>query len=88
MTTYTKKVTIKYASNEDRDGPNLHTDARFSKGQEMTSSGKTDGIVTRGNCTSTRKFINQAAAEEYRDFILESAQAHGITIVESSITDY
>jgi hypothetical protein len=89
MTTYTKKVTIKYASNEDRSGPSAFTDARFIKGQEMTAAGKTDGIVSIGsNSTSTRKFVDQAAAEEYRDFILESAQANGITIVESSITDY
>jgi hypothetical protein len=89
MTTYTKRVTIKYASNEDRDGPSAFTDARFSKGQEMTTAGKTDGLVTRGNnYVTTRKFIDQAAAEEYLNFILESAQANSVTIVESSITDY
>ena len=89
MTTYTKKVIIKYASNADRDGPTLFTDARFSKGQEMQAAGKTDGIVSRGNnYVTTRKFVDQAAAEEYRNFVLESAQANGIAIVESSITDY
>ena len=89
MTTYTKKVTIKYASDEDRDGPSPFTDARFSKGQEMQAAGKTDGIVSRGNnYVTTRKFVDQAAAEEYRNFILESAQANGVTIVESGITDY
>jgi hypothetical protein len=89
MTTYTKRVTIKYASNEDRDGPSAFTDARFSKGQEMTTAGKTDGLISRGvNSSTTRKFTDQTAAEEYLNFILESAQANGVTIVESSITDY
>ena len=89
MTTYTKRVTIKYASDADRDGPSAFTDARFSKGQEMTTAGKTDGIVSCGvNSSTTRKFTDQTAAEEYLNFILESAQANGVTIVESSITDY
>lgn len=89
MTTYTKKVTIKYSSNEDRTGneTNPFYDARFRKGEEMTAEGKTDGKVIQGNLTSTRKFVDQSAAEEYLNFILESAQDNEITIVESSITD-
>ena len=89
MTTYTKKVTIKYASNEDRGGnpDSAFSEERFQKGEEMVAAGKADSIVTLGNLTAARKFINQAAAEEYLNFVLASAQTHGVTIVESGITD-
>ncbi len=89
MTTYTKRVTIKYASNEDRSGnpDSAFSEDRFKKAEEMVAAGKADTVVTLGNLTAARKFINQAAAEEYLNFILASATTHGVTIVESNITD-
>lgn len=89
MTTYTKKVTIKWSSEEDRAGDpnNAFTVARFDKGEEMTANGKTDGKVLLGKLTSTRRFIDQNAAEEYLNFILAAAANNNVTIVEYSITD-
>jgi len=87
MTTYTKKVTIKWATEEDRAGSptNPFTVARFDKGQEMTESGKTDGKVSCGNLTSTRRFIDQDAAEEYLNFVLALATEHNVNIEWSEI---
>ena len=89
MTTYTKKVTIEYASKEARDGTdeNPFTFARFQKGEEMTAAGKTDGKVQIGAVSSSRRFVDQASAEEYLNFILDAAAEENVTIVSSQITD-
>lgn len=90
MPAFTKKVSITYSSTEDQVGSpeKLFTSARFTKTSEMVTAEKTNGVVTVTQpATSSIKFVDQASAQEYLDYILTIADENNIAIVASSITD-
>jgi hypothetical protein len=89
--TLTKKITVTYGNAMMQVGQpeNSFTQARWDKLQELMLAGKTDGDVTVYPGISMIKFTDQAAAEEYRDCILDAALASNgtVNILSTSITD-
>ena len=78
MTTMTKATIITWASLEAQTGNIELDDERNKKLVEMIEAGKTDGNPNVLTPTVTiREWIDQAAAEEYRDFILGLGEKYG-----------
>ena len=86
MTTMTKATIITWTSVEAQmNNISLH-DERSKKLAQMFADGKTDGNPNiLSPVVTIREWIDQAAAEEFRDFILGLDEKYGPGLV-SSIT--
>ena len=88
MSVFTKITRIEWKSVEHQYGNEDMNYDRIAKIDAMLFEGKTDGIPTSVNETVTeRAWLDQAAAQEYIDFIVESANTHGLTLISATILD-
>jgi len=78
MTTMTKATIISWSSYNSQQGNLLLNDKRNEKLTEMFEAGKTDNEPIQVSPRITiRHWVDQAAAEEYRDFILALSEQYG-----------
>ncbi len=78
MATMTKTTIITWISAEAQDGNLLLNDDRDEKLTEMFEAGKTDNEpIWVTNSVTVRYWIDQSAAEEYRDFMLALSEKYG-----------
>jgi len=89
MATMTKATIITWISNEAQDGNLLLNDDRNEKLTEMFEAGKTDNEpIQITNSVTVRYWVDQAAAEEYRDFMLALSEKYGGgRIISANIED-
>lgn len=85
----TKKTVITWQTAEDADNPTIRQH-RAAKVLQMAELGQTNGIcVATAEATFERYWIDQAAAQEYIDFITaEANQVLGQVITNWQIQDY
>ena len=89
METMTKATIITWLSSEAQDGNHLLNDDRNEKLVEMFEAGKTDNEPIQITSSITvRHWVDQAAAEEYRDFMLALSEKYGGgRIISTNIED-
>jgi len=88
MTIMTKATIITWASPDAQFGIMALHDERGKKLAEMVEAGKTDTNVNILSPTVTiREWIDQAAAEEFRDFILGLDEKYGPGLVSSIVIE-
>lgn len=85
MPTMTKATIITWTS-ESSQVDNLVLNAeRDVKIREMYDAGKTDGIANRISAETTiREWVDQAAAQEFVDFMLSLDTKHGPGLIVST----
>lgn len=89
MLIMTKKTLITYVdeSNQTRQTPAL-AEARNNKFSAMQALGQTDGYhVESAPNVWTRHWIDQAAAEEWVEAVVEMTQPYGNIIASTDIAD-
>ena len=78
MSTMTKATIITWSSYDAQEGNLLLNDERIEKLAEMFEAGKTDNEPIQITSSITvRHWVDQAAAEEYRDFMLALSEKYG-----------
>ena len=78
MATMTKATIITWSSYDAQEGNLLLNDERIEKLAEMFEAGKTDNEPYAISPSITmRHWVDQAAAEEYRDFMLALSEKYG-----------
>ena len=88
MATMTKATIITWLSSEAQDGNLLLNDERIEKLAEMFEAGKTDNEPYAISPSITmRHWVDQAAAEEYRDFMLALSEKYGGGRIISTIIE-
>ena len=89
METMTKATIITWSSYDAQEGNLLLNDERIEKLVEMFEAGKTDNEPIQVNPRITiRHWADQAAAEEYRDFMLALSEKYGGgRIISTNIED-
>ena len=88
MTIMTKATIITWTSLEAQVDNIPLRDERGKKLKEMFEAGKTDGNPNIISPTVTiREWIDQAAAEEFRDFILGLDEKYGPGLVSSIVIE-
>lgn len=82
----TVKTIVKWNSMSDMGNPDI-TFVRQSKIVELKELGKTDGVVERNDTelTGTLKFIDNASAQEWIDYITTLTSEKGIQLVSTQI---
>lgn len=82
----TVKTIIKWKSMDDMGNPAI-VKPRADKLAEMISQQKTDGVIDRNdaNLTGTIKFIDNAAGQEWIDFVTELTKNNNITLASAQI---
>lgn len=82
----TVKTIVKWNSMSDMGNPDI-TFVRQSKIVELKELGKTDGVVERNDneLTGTLKFIDNASAQEWIDYITTLTSEKGIQLVSTQI---
>lgn len=85
---FTKKTRIEWATIEDQLGNSDFNYERIVKIDEMQAAEKTDGFPTIISDLITDRFwVDEAAAQEYIDFILLKVQMYDLNIVSTQIID-
>ena len=88
MTTLTKSTIITWLSKQAQMGNPALNAERDAKLHEMVAAGKTDNVPDLVSSSITiRKWVDQAAAEEYRDFITALATNYGDGLVLSAVIE-
>lgn len=88
MTTMTKATVITWTSPEAQTNNPLLNFDRDQKIEEMVNAQKTDGNPNRiTNSTTIREWVDQAAAEEFRDFILSLDVKYGPGLVANIVIE-
>jgi hypothetical protein len=84
----TKATLITWNSVEHQTGNLELNKERDDKLAEMVAEGKTDGVANRVTPAITiREWIDQAAAEEFRDFILALEEKYGPELIKSIVIE-
>jgi hypothetical protein len=88
MAIMTKATIITWVSQQAQVGNPLLNEERNTKLAEMLATGKTEGTpnVISTNVT-IREWLDQAAAEEFRDFILGLDEKYGPGLVLSVVIE-
>jgi len=92
MATNTCKSIIQY-QNHDDIWIDAFNNERLEKAWLMAEEGKTaslpnaDPIEAPPSCTGKRAWVDQAAAQEFIDFVVAAAPKHGVTITHTAIED-
>jgi len=88
MTTMTKATIITWVSQQAQVGNISLHDERSKKLAEMYAAGKTDGNPNMISPNVTiREWIDQAAAEEFRDFMLGLDEKYGPGLILSIVIE-
>jgi len=89
MATMTKATIITWISAAAQNGNLLLDDDRNEKITEMFEAGKTDNEPIKiTDSVTVRYWVDQAAAEEYRDFMLALSEKYGGgRIISANIED-
>ena len=84
----TKATLITWNSVDHQTGNLELNKERDDKIAEMVAAGKTEGVPNRLSPSVTiREWIDQAAAEEFRDFILALEQKYGPNLITSIVIE-
>jgi hypothetical protein len=87
MTTYTKNTLVTYVQSVDAVGSQYVTSV-FNKATQLVAEGKTDGSYLFDTPHIVRRpWIDQAAAEEWINFIIDLANADVVDITGTQIVD-
>ena len=84
---WTKKTIVDIVANFH---PKEFSDLVASKAEEMAAEGKTDGMLVDFNARERqriRQWRDEAAAQEWLDFLLSTAAEHNIEIAGHRIED-
>jgi len=83
---FTKKTKIEWASIEDQLGHDQFSNDRFIKIEEMITAEKTDGVpILTSELITERLWIDEAAAQEYIDFVLLKTGMYNLNVVSTQI---
>jgi hypothetical protein len=86
--TWSKATVITWATIADQIGNETLNEERIDFIANAVTNNKTDGLYVMINETTTKRaWLNQAAAEEYKQFILTDTARLGITIPTVEIID-
>jgi hypothetical protein len=88
MTTYTKSTITTYQLQIGQFPEEWLTDI-IAKTEELMLAGKTDGVYDFMDAhTVRRKWIDQAATDEWIAFFVTCCEQHGVVVNDIQIVDY